>query len=290
MEGSKVFFLLLTNAGSKDRSDTSLVDPPQHGLVFAPTTLFANLLNHWVRIVHDIVAHGITKDLNAKFLGCSNDLGLLAAWMEFNLIACWHYACVALHFFENVCRIVGYANHPCLSSLVSLFKCFPRLGPDLVDLIVVDAHRCLASQACLAHQFSHVIAVYCFEWADWNTDKVSALFVSPCEEMRRESCLEFTWSSEWRMDQKQVNVVSFQLFQAQVDGFRLLKLDVVVVPWVNLALTVWREVSNLRSERDILSFESSGLDTCGIVHLVAVKKSSINVSNTLVKCTFHAKV
>ena len=79
------------------------------------------------------------------------------------------------------------------------------------------------------------------------------------------------------MDEHKIHIVCLQFLEAQVDRLSLSKLDIVIVPGVDLALTVGWEVPDFASDEDVLSFEAGSLDSPGIVFLVAVEESCVDV-------------
>ena len=79
------------------------------------------------------------------------------------------------------------------------------------------------------------------------------------------------------MNEHKIHIVCLQFLEAQVDRLGFSKLDIVIVPGVDLPLTVGWEVPDFAGDEDVLSFETGSLDSPGIVFLVAVEESCVDV-------------
>ena len=79
------------------------------------------------------------------------------------------------------------------------------------------------------------------------------------------------------MNEHKIYIVCLQFLEAEVDGLSFPKLDVVIVPGVDLSLAVGWEVPDFAGDEYVLSFEAGCLNSPGIVFLVAVEESCVDV-------------
>ena len=75
-------------------------------MVLGPASLLTDLLDDFIRVVHDIVADGVAANLDVVLLGHLKHLRLLHARVEFDLVDCRHDARVARHLVKNIPWVV----------------------------------------------------------------------------------------------------------------------------------------------------------------------------------------